>query len=214
MSTPRHESVPSDDRGMGLVLVIGMTFMLAIIVAASMSIAVGSLSSSRLHVDFDTSLDAAETGLDASPRGLSNGPSNSGGAYSTQATDAADLSLDRYTVRSYWASPPTTQYWNAGWETTPPTPAQETAWARAAFAGIPNQCLRNAGQGRCTAFSVPELRGNALSGRLRHRLVAVQSAARGSYPEGGFRFQPVHAVLCDLGRKQRVRLRRHRLHWQ
>lgn len=129
-----------DDSGLGIILVLGVTMALALIVVATLGVAVNSLSSSRLHVEFEASLDAAETGLEAT-LGLIQTANDAGGSYTSPGSCSAS-----------WTWP----------STTVPTIAQETAWARAAFAAMPGSCVQNAGAGQYIAFRALDQAGRVV----------------------------------------------------
>ena len=58
-----------DDEGLGLILVIGLSTVMAILVTVMTTVAIRSLNSSNDHVHFEQALAAAEAGID---RELSN----------------------------------------------------------------------------------------------------------------------------------------------
>ena len=60
----RLDSVASGDEGIGLILVIGISAVMAILLAVFTATAIRSLSSSAEHVSFEQSLAAAEAGID------------------------------------------------------------------------------------------------------------------------------------------------------
>ena len=119
----------SDD-GIGMVTVIGLSSVIAIVVAITVSMAINSLASSRRHVQFEAAMATAESGLD-SVLGYIQAASDNGLIYSSpEGCDA------RWT----WAS------------STTPTAKDEAAWVREKVAAMPDSCMENAGQGEFISF--------------------------------------------------------------
>lgn len=134
----RRASGCRDERGIGLVLVIGVTAAMLLIMAVSVVVATNSLSSARTHVFFEQSMASAETGLE-STLGLIQSTRDGGGDYSSP-TDC--------TARWEWPT------------TTPPTIATERAWAERVIAGMPASCVQRGGEGEYIAFRARDLAGN------------------------------------------------------
>ena len=53
-----------DDRGVGLILVIGISIVVFLLAAAALTLAANALNNSRIRTDFELSLAAAEQGID------------------------------------------------------------------------------------------------------------------------------------------------------
>lgn len=126
-----------DERGIGLVLVIGVTAAMLLIMSVSVVVATNSLSSARTHVFYEQAMASAETGLE-STLGLIQTAHDGGGEYSSPSD---------CTARWEWPS------------TDPPTIAAERAWAEAAIAGMPASCVQRGGEGEYIAFRALDLAG-------------------------------------------------------
>jgi hypothetical protein len=122
------------DEGIGLILVIGISAMMAILLAVITATAIRSLGSSSDHVNFEQSLAAAESGVD---------------------TELSNIQSARNQVPSVnYESPVSCR---------PATPAAsvftseatEKAWARASLNALPDSCTKANAQGEYVSFKVP-----------------------------------------------------------
>ncbi len=122
------------DEGIGLILVIGISAMMAILLAIITATAIRSLHSSSEHVNFEQSLAAAESGVDVelskiqSARNQVPSVSYESPVSCRPATPAASVFA---------------------------TEATEKAWARAALEALPATCTQTNAQGEYVAFKVP-----------------------------------------------------------
>ena len=129
----RHDLV-HEDHGVGLLLVIGLSAVMAILMTVTTTVAIRSLHSSSDHVNFEQSLAAAEAGID---RELSN------------------IQVAKNQV-------PSVAYANTS-PCAPATPASsvfatqdtEKAWARTALESLPASCTASNGAGQYVAFKAP-----------------------------------------------------------
>ena len=128
------------DDGVGMVTVIGLSSVIAIVVAITVSMAVNSLASSRRHVQFESAMATAESGLD-SVLGYIQAASDEGLIYASP--DGCD-------ARWTWSS------------STSPTAKEELAWVRAEIADMPDSCMVNAGQGEFISFRTRNAAGSLM----------------------------------------------------
>jgi len=110
-----------DDSGMGLVLVLGAAGILTALMIVSTNVAIQSLSSSRQHVSFESSISVAEAGVDTALARAQK-------AYEVGGTDSYITPAPTDTT---CAAP--TRTWPF---TTQPTVEQERAWARTELEAI------------------------------------------------------------------------------
>jgi hypothetical protein len=122
------------DEGIGLVLVIGISAMMAILLAVISATAIRSLGSSSAHVSFEQSLAAAEAGIDE---------------------ELSNIQTARNQVPSVSYETPAGCSVAAPASSTFASEATEKAWARAALLGLDESCTRTNGQGEYVAFKVP-----------------------------------------------------------
>jgi hypothetical protein len=122
------------DEGIGLVLVIGISAMMAILLAVITATAIRSLGSSSEHVSFEQSLAAAEAGIDE---------------------ELSRIQTARNQVPPVSYETPTTCGVTAPAASTFASESVEKAWARSALAALPDSCTRSNGQGDYVAFKVP-----------------------------------------------------------
>lgn len=124
----------AEDDGVGLILVIGLSAVMAILITVMTTIAIRSLSSSSDHVRFEQALAAAEAGIDR---------------------ELANIQEARNQV------PPVTYTGTAG--CVPPaapagtfaSEASEKAWARSVLEALPSSCTEDNGEGEFVAFKDP-----------------------------------------------------------
>lgn len=122
------------DEGVGLILVIGISAMMAILLAVITATAIRSLHSSSDHVTFEQALAAAEAGID---------------------TELSNIQTARNQVPSvnYESTSPC--------NVAAPDPSvfasedAEKAWARSALEGLPDDCTQTNAQGEFVSFKVP-----------------------------------------------------------
>jgi hypothetical protein len=123
----------SDD-GVGLILVIGLSAMMAILLTIISATAIRSLGSSRAHVSFEQALAASEAGIDQE---LSN----------IQTARNQVPSVLYETDSACRPSAPSSSVFAS--ETT------EKAWARSALEALPGSCTVANAQGEYVAFKAP-----------------------------------------------------------
>ena len=125
MSSRRRVDTLSDlwrqDEGIGLILVIGISAMMAILLAVITATAIRSLDSSREHVTFEQSLAAAEAGVDE---------------------ELSNIQTARNQVPSVNYETPTTCRPAAPASSVFATEATEKAWAQAAIEALPASCTQ------------------------------------------------------------------------
>ena len=119
----RWRGAAADDQGIALAMVLLITVAISGLIAAMVIIGTGALRSSTGHAKFDQSLAAAEAGIDSL---------------------LSELQADQ-------------AFTNAGsvpssWATTPPTEAEEQAWARAAILAQDSSAVQDAGVGEYVAI--------------------------------------------------------------
>jgi hypothetical protein len=132
----RHllQRLRAEDEGIGLILVIGLSAVMAILITVMTTVAIRSLGSSSDHVRFEQSLAAAEAGIDR---------------------ELANIQTARNQV------PPVTYTGTAGCVPsaapagTFSSEASEKAWARAALEALPTSCTQSSGEGEYVAFKDP-----------------------------------------------------------
>jgi hypothetical protein len=122
------------DEGIGLILVIGISAMMAILLAIITATAIRSLHSSADHVSFEQSLAAAESGIDE---------------------ELANIQTARNQVPSVNYETPAGCSVAAPAASTYATEDAEKAWARDALSGLTDSCTRSNGQGEYVALKVP-----------------------------------------------------------
>lgn len=122
------------DEGIGLVLVIGISAMMAILLAVISATAIRSLGSSSEHVSFEQSLAAAEAGIDE---------------------ELSNIQTARNEVPSVNYETPTGCSVTAPASSTFASEDTEKAWARNALSTLPTSCTRSNGQGDYVALKVP-----------------------------------------------------------
>ena len=113
----------ADDDGIALAMVLLITVAVSGLISAMVIVGTGSLRSATGHAKFDQSLAAAEAGVDSM---------------------LANLQVDQ-AFSNVGAVPST-------WATTPPTEAQEQAWARTAILAQGSSALEDAGVGEYVAI--------------------------------------------------------------
>ena len=124
----------AEDEGVGLILVIGLSAVMAILITVMTTVAIRSLASSSDHVRFEQSLAAAESGIDR---------------------ELANIQTARNQV------PPVTYTGTAGCVPaaapagTFASEASEKAWARTALEALPASCTKSSGEGEFVAFKDP-----------------------------------------------------------
>jgi Tfp pilus assembly protein PilX len=122
------------DEGIGLILVIGISAMMAILLAVITTTAIRSLGSSSDHVNFEQSLAAAESGVDSE----------------LSSIQEARNQVPSVTYESPASCRPATP--SAG---VFASEASEKAWARASLKALPSSCVKTNAQGEYVAFKVP-----------------------------------------------------------
>ena len=122
------------DEGIGLILVIGISAMMAILLAVITATAIRSLGSSSDHVNFEQSLAAAESGVD---------------------TELSYIQSARNQVPSVNYESPVSCRPAAPAASVFTSEATEKAWARASLNALPNSCTKTNAQGEYVAFKVP-----------------------------------------------------------
>jgi hypothetical protein len=122
------------DEGIGLVLVIGISAMMAILLAVITATAIRSLGSSSAHVNFEQSLAAAEAGIDE---------------------ELSNIQTARNQVPSVNYETPTGCSVTAPSSSTFASEDTEKAWARASLLSLSDSCVASNGQGEYVAFKVP-----------------------------------------------------------
>ena len=139
MSMTRRLRRTSGEDGIGLVLVLGMGAILTGFMIVSTSAAIRSLSSSRLHVSFESALAVADGGIDT---GLARAQK----MYVTTGSDSYTIPATANPNESCVASP-------IAWPwavNVQPTPEQERSWARTqldSLATVPG-CLQTGTNGQ------------------------------------------------------------------
>jgi len=132
--TLRNLRIVKDDEGIGLIIVIGLSAVMAILITVMTTTAIRSLQSSGGHVHFEQSLAAAESGLD---RELSN--------IQTAKNQVPAIAYET-TSPCAPAAPASSVF---------ATEDSEKAWARAALLALPASCATSNGQGEFVAFKSP-----------------------------------------------------------
>ncbi len=122
------------DEGIGLILVIGISAMMAILLAVITATAIRSLHSSSEHVNFEQSLAAAESGVD---------------------TELSKVQSARNQVPSVNYESPVSCRPSTPAASVFATEATEKAWARAALEALPASCTQTNAQGEFVSFKVP-----------------------------------------------------------
>lgn len=125
----RRRGSPTDDSGIGMITVMGLTSAIAITVAITVTVAINSLSSSRNHQNFESSLAAAETGLDSLI-----------GDIQTAYDQGVNYLTDGETCVVRWPS------------VTAPTAAQERQWLTSSVLALPSSCIQDSAAGQYVAF--------------------------------------------------------------
>jgi hypothetical protein len=128
-----HDVVHQDE-GLGLILVIGISAVMAILLAVITATAISALNSSRDHVSYEQSLAASEAGLD---RELSN--------IQTARNQVPSVSYE--TSSTCRPAAPSSSVFSSE--------ATEKAWARTALEALPSSCMTSNGQGQFVSFKVP-----------------------------------------------------------
>jgi hypothetical protein len=122
------------DEGIGLVLVIGISAMMAILLAVITATAIRSLGSSSDHVNFEQSLAAAEAGVDS---------------------ELSKVQAARNQVPSVNYETPVACRPAAPGASVFATEDSEKTWARAALDALPDSCTQTNAQGEYVSFKVP-----------------------------------------------------------
>ena len=130
----RLRHLAGSDEGIGLILVIGISAMMAILLAVITATAIRSLGSSADHVSFEQSLAAAEAGIDE---------------------ELSNIQTARNEVPSVNYETPSGCAVAAPAASTFATEDSEKAWARTALSSLPDSCTRSNGQGDYVALKVP-----------------------------------------------------------
>lgn len=132
-------TLPKNDTGLGMITVIGVSSVLIVVVAISVSVAVFSLGSSRDHLNYEASLTAAETGLNATLGEIQ--AANDTGGVIVQDPDCAP-------------------WWPAQFNpASPPQPAAESAWVKAAIDDMAPECFATGGQGTYVSWRASDVNG-------------------------------------------------------
>ena len=122
------------DEGIGLILVIGISAMMAILLAVITATAIRSLGSSSDHVNFEQSLAAAESGVDSEL------------SYIQSARNQVPSVNYESPVSCRPAAPAASVFTSE---------ATEKAWATASLNALPNSCTKTNAQGEYVSFKVP-----------------------------------------------------------
>ncbi len=122
------------DEGIGLILVIGISAMMAILLAIITATAIRSLHSSSEHVNFEQSLAAAESGVDI---------------------ELSKIQSARNQVPSVNYESPVSCRPATPAASVFATEATEKAWARAALEALPASCTQTNAQGEYVSFKAP-----------------------------------------------------------
>ncbi len=122
------------DEGIGLILVIGISAMMAILLTVITTTAIRSLRSSGEHVNFEQSLAAAESGIDS---------------------ELSKIQSARNQVPSVNYESPVSCRPAAPSSSVFVDETSEKTWARAALNALPTSCTQSNGQGEYVAFKVP-----------------------------------------------------------
>jgi hypothetical protein len=130
----RVSSRLEQDDGVGLILVIGISAVMAILLAVITTTAIRSLQSSNDHVNFEQSLAAAEAGIDA---------------------ELSNIQTARNLVPSVNYETPTACSVAAPASSVFASEATEKAWARSSLESLPSSCTKTNGEGQYVAFKVP-----------------------------------------------------------
>jgi hypothetical protein len=123
-----------NDEGLGLILVIGLSAVMAILITVMTTVAIRSLNSSTDHVYFEQALSSAEAGID---RELSN-------------IQAAKNQVPSVSYTGTTGCVP-----SAAPSGTFSSEASEKAWARSALEALPTSCTATSGDGQFVAFKDP-----------------------------------------------------------
>jgi hypothetical protein len=138
---PRRRHRYARDEGIGMITVMGLSSSIAIVVALSVTVAINSLASARGHVEFESALATAETGIDEILGDIQTAYDN-GVNYTPANADC-------------------TASW--GWSNASmPGPAAEKAWLEAAVAAMPEECIKSAGRGQYVAFRAKAANGSPI----------------------------------------------------
>lgn len=136
---PSHRALRDTDSGLGMITVIGVSSVLIVVVAISVSVAVFSLGSSRDHLNYEAALTAAETGLN-STLGEIQAANDTGGVI-VQDPDCAP-------------------WWPAQFNpANPPGPAEESAWVKSAIDDMAEECFDSGGQGTYVSWRASDVNG-------------------------------------------------------
>jgi hypothetical protein len=122
------------DDGIGLILVIGISAMMAILLAVITATAIRSLGSSSDHVNFEQSLAAAESGVDSEL------------SYIQSARNQVPSVNYESPVSCRPATPAASVF---------ASEATEKAWARSALNALPSSCTKSNAQGEYVSFKLP-----------------------------------------------------------
>lgn len=126
------------DEGVGMITVMGLSSAIAITVALSVTVAINSLASARGHVEFESSLATAETGIDEVLGDIQTAYDN-GVNYTPADADCA----------AAWT-----------WSTSSlPNPGDEKEWLKDVVEAMPDKCVKNAGRGQYIAFRAKSAAG-------------------------------------------------------
>lgn len=139
-SGPRRRPA-TDDSGIGMITVMGLTSAIAITVAITVTVAINSLTSSQGHQNFESSLAAAETGLDSLIGDIQT-------AYDQGTNFLVDD--ESCVVRWTWTS------------ATPPSPAAERQWLLDSVMAMPSACIQDSAAGQFVAFRALNSAGAAV----------------------------------------------------
>jgi hypothetical protein len=126
--------VVRQDEGVGLVLVIGISSVMAILLAVITATAIRSLHSSTDHVNFEQALAASEAGIDS---------------------ELSNIQSARNQVPSVNYETPTACSVSAPASSVFASEATEKAWARSSLESLPDSCTQANGQGDFVALKVP-----------------------------------------------------------
>ncbi len=122
------------DEGIGLILVIGISAMMAILLTVITATAIRSLGSSSDHVNFEQSLAAAESGVD---------------------TELSNIQSARNQVPSVSYESPVACRPAAPSSSVFATESTEKTWARTSLNALPSSCTKKNAQGEYVSFKVP-----------------------------------------------------------
>ncbi|MDP4014769.1 MAG: hypothetical protein U0990_04665 [Candidatus Nanopelagicales bacterium] len=127
---------PRDERGVGLILVVGMTAMVLVLVASALILAQSALERSRHRSDFELSLATAEDGIDTTLARLQVTYDNDNEDFPIPGTQSGTTcSLTQVEQESF------------------DTEAAENTWARAEIAALEEQgCIQTTDTGQYVVF--------------------------------------------------------------